>query len=80
MPSANPIINKLGAQIGGKSKQDPADPDLADLKRELRAEKALEYIQRLTEDPPTLTERQRARIAAALLLGGRLPDRGAIAA
>jgi hypothetical protein len=47
----------------------PTDPDLLAAKRDLRASRAEEYIERIVNQAPPLTADQRSRIAA-LLRGG----------
>lgn len=52
------------------------DPRLPELRSELRAARAEDYIRRLVDDAPPLTADQRARLAVALL---QPSDRGAAA-
>lgn len=56
------------AKIANTKRLDP-DADVTDLKRQLKAERLEDYIQRTVDSAPRLTEAQRARLAA-LLTGG----------
>jgi hypothetical protein len=65
--TATQRVSHLGARIGGTAKQNPDDPQLPLLRRDLRAARAEDYIKRLVAAAPPLTEGQRARLAVLLL-------------
>jgi hypothetical protein len=44
----------------------PGDPDLVAARRDLRAARAEDYIKRLVDSAPPLTEAQRSRLAVLL--------------
>lgn len=44
----------------------PDDPDLIDARRRLKAERLSDYIQRVVDDAPPLTNEQRTHLAALL--------------
>jgi hypothetical protein len=48
----------------------PTDPDLLAAKRDLRASRAEEYIKRVVDQAPPLSDSQKARLAALLQSGG----------
>ncbi len=48
----------------------PDDPDLIAARRNLRAERLADYIQRTVDAAPPLTAEQRARLAGLLVAGG----------
>jgi hypothetical protein len=48
----------------------PTDPDLLAAKRDLAESRAEEYIKRIVDAAPPLTQDQRSRIAALLQSGG----------
>jgi hypothetical protein len=48
----------------------PTDPDLLAAKRDLAESRAEEYIRRIVDAAPPLTQDQRSRIAALLQGGG----------
>lgn len=50
----------------------PDDPDLLAAKRDLRASRAEEYIERLVAEAPPLTPDQKSRLAVLLLGRDRL--------
>lgn len=49
----------------------PDDPELLAARRNLRAEKLADHIERQLAEAPPLTDEQRARLAAILVGGGR---------
>lgn len=60
------------ARVASLSRSRPADdPDLANARRNLRAERLADHIARVVAEAPPLTEAQRDRLAA-LLRGGRI--------
>jgi hypothetical protein len=65
----SPTRAKLRATKGGLLRQDPS-ADTTEVDQQIKAARASEYVQRLVDEAPPLTELQRARLAA-LLLGGR---------
>lgn len=67
MPSKVATVAAAHARVAGLAKNhaDPADIDEA--RRDLKALKAQEYIRRLVDSAPPLSELQRARLAAFLL-------------
>ncbi len=55
------------ARVAALSRSRPADdPDLLDARRNLRAAKAEEYIKKLVDAAPPLTDEQTARLAVLL--------------
>jgi hypothetical protein len=48
----------------------PTDPDLLAAKRDLRASRAEDYIKRIVDQAPPLSDSQKARLAALLQSGG----------
>ncbi len=58
------------AKLAGTLSRNP-DADVTELRRELRAERAADYIRELVDSAPPLTELQRARLAALLLAPAR---------
>lgn len=63
------------ARYASLSRSRPADdPDLLAARRDLRAERAAEYIKNLVDAAPPLTAEQRARLAALLAPPVTLPE------
>jgi hypothetical protein len=56
---------KTRSQIALAKRRDP-DADVTELRVRLRAERAQEYIERLLEQAPPLTDEQRTRLAELL--------------
>lgn len=48
----------------------PDDPDLADARRALKTERLADYIRRVVDEAPPLTNEQRDRLAILLRGGG----------
>jgi hypothetical protein len=46
--------------------RDPDDPDLVEARRNLRCERLADYIARVVDEAPPLTEEQRDRLARIL--------------
>lgn len=58
------------ARIASLSRSRAADdPDLIEARRNLRAERLADHVQRVVSEAPPLTDDQRARIAALLRPG-----------
>lgn len=70
LPPLNPEQRKKRASIAAKRRHNPTDPDTADAQRDFRAERAEDYIRRLVDEAPPLTDEQRARLAALLAPAG----------
>lgn len=51
--------------------RDANDPDLKAARRDLRAAKLEEHIQKVVDEAPPLTDEQRVRLAGLLSGGGR---------
>lgn len=61
------------ARIAGMSSRPnraPDDPELVEARRNLRALKLAEHVQKVLDGAPPLTDEQRERIAALLRAGG----------
>ncbi|MBM0128062.1 hypothetical protein [Pimelobacter simplex] len=52
------------------AKRDNPDADVTDLRRQLKAERLEEYVNKVVSEAPPLTREQRDRIARLLLAGG----------
>jgi hypothetical protein len=62
---------KIRGQLGATIRHRPEDQDAADqLRLELKASRAEDYISDLLDADPPLTESQRARLAGLLAVGG----------
>lgn len=72
----NPEQRSLRAQIAATARHNPNDPALTDARRELKASRLSDYIQRVVDEAPPLTTEQRHSIAAALSPGSYNPARG----
>lgn len=59
------------SRIAHTKKANP-DADVTDLRRQLKAERLEDYIQRTVDAAPPLTDEQRHRLAALLSGGGQL--------
>jgi hypothetical protein len=78
VPELTPQQRSFRAKIAGLSRdRAPDDPELLAAKaalaaanRDRHADRAEEYIRQLVSEAPTLTDEQRARIAALLQNGG----------
>ena len=66
----SPAQSKLRARIAATKRHHP-DADTSELTAELRTATAAEYIRRLVDAAPPLSEEQRARLAALLTNGGQ---------
>ncbi|MBQ0902676.1 hypothetical protein [Micromonospora sp. U21] len=70
LPPLNPDQRRKRSAIAHKRRYTPDDPDTIAAQRDFRAERAEDYIRRLVDEAPPLTEEQRARLAALLTGGG----------
>lgn len=61
---------KVRSQIAVTKRRNP-QADVTELKRELKAAHLEDYVRRVVDSAPPLTEDQRSRIAALLRSGGR---------
>lgn len=70
MPPMSPERRRLRARIARASRGDQASTENpAELRRELKAVNAAEYIRRLVDTAPPLTDEERRRLAAILTPG-----------
>lgn len=66
MPAHDPRVRSISARIAAVERHHP-DADHSELRRDLRAARAEEYVERLVaEGEPRLTAEQRARLARIL--------------
>jgi hypothetical protein len=69
MPARDPRVREVSARLAAEERWHP-EADTSDLRRDLRAARAAQYIRDLTDSLPALTVEQRARLARLLLPGG----------
>ncbi|TFC21336.1 hypothetical protein E3O46_06985 [Cryobacterium glucosi] len=73
MASSNPKTRSIVATLGAATRWGTASPEaLANMQRDLAAERLALYIERVVADAPPLTGAQRDRLAA-LLSGAVVP-------
>jgi hypothetical protein len=65
MPARDQATRVISARLAAVERHHP-DADTSELRRQLRAARAEDYIRRLIDSAPPLTDEQRARLATLL--------------
>jgi hypothetical protein len=67
---ATPSWTLIRSELANVIRRDPDDPRVPILRRQLRAARLTEHVQKSLEAAPPLTDEQRASIARLLIGGG----------
>lgn len=66
MPARSKAVQEISGKLGAVRRWSP-DADTTEIERNLKAASADDYIRRLVDSAPPLSDMQRARLAALLL-------------
>jgi hypothetical protein len=70
MPSRDPKVRTISGRLAAVERHHP-DADTSELRRDLRAARAEEYVRALVDGFPPLTSEQRTRLALLLRASSR---------